>query len=98
MESYRNAEGQPRQRVVVSLGDASVPEAEKHRIARVVENHLSVLCWFQPRHKKLGLSDCQTKKITKRRLFPLVFQSDRLLVWFRIGGAREAAPQNFFRR
>ena len=41
VESFRNAEGQPRQRVVASLGDASVPEAEKHRIARVVENHLS---------------------------------------------------------
>jgi hypothetical protein len=41
VESYRNAEGQPRQRVVVSLGDASLPEMEKPRIARAVENHLS---------------------------------------------------------
>lgn len=41
VESYRNAEGQPRQRVVVSLGDARVPEAEKPLIARAVENHLS---------------------------------------------------------
>ena len=41
VESYRNAEGQPRQRVVASLGDASVPEMEKPRIARAVENHLS---------------------------------------------------------
>lgn len=40
VESYRNAEGQPRQRVVVSLGDASVPEVEKPRIARAVESHL----------------------------------------------------------
>jgi transposase len=40
VESYRNTEGQPRQRVVVSLGDAKVPDAEKSTIARAVENHL----------------------------------------------------------
>lgn len=40
VESYRNSEGQPRQRMIVSLGDASVPEKEKPRIARTVENHL----------------------------------------------------------
>jgi hypothetical protein len=45
VESYRNAEGQPRQRVVVSLGDAIVPEREKPRIARAVENHLSGTLW-----------------------------------------------------
>lgn len=41
VESYRNAEGLPRQRVVASLGDARLPEAEKTRIARAVEQHLS---------------------------------------------------------
>ena len=41
VESYRNAEGEPRQRVVVSLGDASLPEMEKPGIARAVENHLT---------------------------------------------------------
>jgi len=40
VESFRNTEGQPRQRVVVSLGDAKVPDAEKSTIARAVENHL----------------------------------------------------------
>jgi hypothetical protein len=40
VESYRNAEGQPRQRVVVSLGDARLPEAESGAIAREVENRL----------------------------------------------------------
>jgi len=40
VESYRNTEGQPRQRVIVSLGDAKLPEAEKHRIVHAVENHL----------------------------------------------------------
>ncbi len=40
VESYRNTEGQPRQRVVVSLGDAKVPDVEKSTIARAVENHL----------------------------------------------------------
>lgn len=41
VEAYRNAEGEPRQRVVVSLGDAKVPELEKHLIARAVATHLS---------------------------------------------------------
>lgn len=40
VESYRNEEGQPRQRVVVSLGDAKIPEAEKTVIARCVDSHL----------------------------------------------------------
>jgi hypothetical protein len=41
VESYRNAEGQPRQRLVASLGDACLPADEKHLIARAVENHLA---------------------------------------------------------
>jgi len=40
VEAYRNTEGQPRQRVIVSLGDAKLPELEKHSIARAVNNHL----------------------------------------------------------
>jgi len=38
--SYRNNEGLPRQRVLASLGDAQIPEGEKHRIARAVEQYL----------------------------------------------------------
>lgn len=41
VESYRNPEGQPRQRVVVSLGDSCLPETEKHLIALAVNNHLT---------------------------------------------------------
>jgi len=41
VESYRNAEGQPRQRVVVSLGDADLPQLELPAIAHAVENHLA---------------------------------------------------------
>lgn len=40
VHSYRNNEGLPRQRVLVSLGDAKIPEGEKHRIARAVEQYL----------------------------------------------------------
>ncbi len=40
VESFRNPEGQPRQRVVVSLGDSKLPETEMPFIARAVENHL----------------------------------------------------------
>lgn len=38
VESYRNAEGQPRQHVVVSLGDAHLPKGEEKTIAKAVES------------------------------------------------------------
>jgi len=40
VEAYRNSEGQPRQRVIASLGDAAIPEHEKRLIARMVEQRL----------------------------------------------------------
>lgn len=40
IESYRNSEGQPRQRVVASLGDAQLPADELKTIARMAELRL----------------------------------------------------------
>ncbi len=40
VESFRNAEGKPRQRVLASLGDADVPQNELKPIARAVEQRL----------------------------------------------------------
>ena len=40
VESFRNPEGQPRQRILASLGDAHLRDAEKSGIARAVEDHL----------------------------------------------------------
>jgi transposase len=40
VESYRDEEGRPRQRIVASLGDAKVPENERPRIARCVQQRL----------------------------------------------------------
>ncbi len=40
VHSYRNSEGLPRQKVVVSLGDAAIPEAEKALIASAVERRI----------------------------------------------------------
>ena len=40
VQSYRNEEGQPRQRVIASLGDAKLPEADKPLIAQAVERQL----------------------------------------------------------
>lgn len=54
VESYRNAEGSPRQRVVASLGDADIPQAEKAAIAGAVTRRLrgaeggSGEGWFEP--------------------------------------------------
>jgi len=40
VESFRNAEGQPRQRVLASLGNATIPPAEIKAVARAVELRL----------------------------------------------------------
>ena len=40
VQSFRNEEGQPRQRVIASLGDAKLPEADKPLIAEAVERQL----------------------------------------------------------
>jgi len=40
VESYRNAEGLPRQRVVASLGDARIPVDERRQIAHAVTQHM----------------------------------------------------------
>jgi transposase len=40
VESYRNDEGLPRQRIVASLGGADIPEESRRRIARQVELRL----------------------------------------------------------
>ena len=40
VQSFRNAEGQPRQRVIASLGDVKLPVGEKRQIAQAVERRL----------------------------------------------------------
>jgi len=40
VESYRDSEGRPRQRIVASLGDAELPEGSRRRIARCVQERL----------------------------------------------------------
>jgi transposase len=40
VESYRDGEGRPRQRIVASLGKAELPEGSERIIARCVEEHL----------------------------------------------------------
>ena len=40
LESFRNEEGQPRQRVVASLGDAPLPERELKAMAKTLERKL----------------------------------------------------------
>jgi len=41
VESFRNAEGQPRQRVVASLGDVTIPDDQRKIIAKAVEHELT---------------------------------------------------------
>jgi hypothetical protein len=68
VESFRNAEGQPRQRVVVSLGDARLPDGEEATIARAVRGHL------------LGQSELLAPELSEqaagwvRRIVQLLFQ------------------------
>ena len=41
VESYRNAQGKPRHRVVVSLGDAAITRSDWHPIAKAVQKQLN---------------------------------------------------------
>lgn len=41
VESFRNAEGQPRQRVIASLGDVTIPEEQRKIIAKAVARELT---------------------------------------------------------
>ena len=41
VEAYRNAEGQPRQRVVASLGNITLPEGDSRRIAKAVADQIN---------------------------------------------------------
>jgi transposase len=41
VEAYRNTEGQPRQRVVASLGNASLPAGDPRRLAKAVEDQIN---------------------------------------------------------
>ena len=41
VEAYRNTEGQPRQRVVASLGNASLPAGDPRRLAKAVEEQIN---------------------------------------------------------
>jgi len=71
VESYRNAEGQPRQRVIASLGDADIPEGEKPLIASAVTRRLKGDSnWFEP-----GLSAVASEWVA--RIVPLAGRSRR---------------------
>ena len=37
LESYRNGQGQPRQRVVISLGNAKIVEKDRGLVAKAIE-------------------------------------------------------------
>jgi transposase len=68
LESYRNAQGQPRHRVVVSLGDATIPEADQPLVARVVEQRLRGQAGLQgigDNARALGLADTLAKRIER---------------------------------
>lgn len=41
VEAYRNTEGQPRQRVVASLGNASMPAGDPRRLAMAIEDQIN---------------------------------------------------------
>ena len=68
LESYRNAQSEPRHRVVVSLGDATIAEADRPRIARLVEQRLrgqTELQCVSDDAGTLGLADSIAKRIER---------------------------------
>ena len=68
LESYRNAQGEPRHRVVVSLGDAFIAEVDRPLIARLVEQRLrgqaGLLC-VSDQAGTLGWADAIAKRIER---------------------------------
>ncbi len=53
IESYRNEQGNPRQRVVVSLGDAAINRSDWRPIATAVQKHLyGIEDLFAPQHTR----------------------------------------------
>jgi transposase len=68
LESYRNAQGQPRHRVVVSLGDATIAQVDRPRIAQLVEQRLrgqAQLACVSEDARVLGLADGIAKRIER---------------------------------
>ena len=78
VESYRNDAGQPRQRVVVSLGDVYIPEDEKKTIAHVVEKRMrGEYDLFTPSLSEEGAKIVDTilhKTHTAQRLTPVTHE------------------------
>jgi hypothetical protein len=68
LESYRNAHGEPRHRVVVSLGDARIQEAQRPVIARLIELRLHEQQELVPIEADAGALnwvDCILKRIDR---------------------------------
>jgi transposase len=68
LESYRNAQGEPRHRVVVSLGDASLAEADQPLVAQLVEQRLrgqAELPCVSDQAGALGWADAIAKRVER---------------------------------
>ena len=80
LESYRNAQGEPRHRVVVSLGDAQIGEPERPLIARLVEQRLygqQELLPAKASDGALNWVDCILKRIDREgRWHPFAATND----------------------
>lgn len=79
LESYRNAQGQPRHRVVVSLGDAFIAQADRALVARLVEQRLcgqSDLLDLSANASAMELANSIAKRIEREgRWHPVTAQS-----------------------
>jgi len=68
LESYRNAQGRPRHRVVVSLGDALIAQEDRPLVARLVEQRLhgqSQLACASDSARVMKLADEIAKRIER---------------------------------
>ena len=66
MESFRNQEGQPRQRIVVSLGNASLPEKELKIMAKILDRKIHhPNDFFSHKQEMVSLSEAATNWIDR---------------------------------
>jgi transposase len=93
VESFRNGEGQPRQRIVASLGNASFPEKELKIIAKILERKLRhPNDFFSHEQEMVPLSEAATNWID--RIYRHIVRDGRYCQFQPVGDNSNLSPQS----
>ena len=93
VESFRNGEGRPRQRIVASLGNASFPEDELKVIAKIIERKLHhPHDFFSHKQEMVPLSEAATDWID--RIYRQIVRDGRYCQFQPVGDNSNLSPQS----